>query len=123
MGQALALFKRLDATVPRHEGAGASLGLPAAANAAQAVRSVGADVRAATAWALLCLHNWSSMLHEHRGHYEPGAFDTSKHPPQRTLLADAVMALANEGRFTHPALLSPGWWRREDRILCRARLA
>ena len=92
-------------------------------DAAQSLRVKGADIRAVTAWALLGLHDWSSMLLERRGHYEPGALDTSRDPPRCTLLADTVMALACEGRFTHPALLSPGWWHRDDRVLAAPHLS
>lgn len=91
--------------------------------AAQALRAEGADVRAVTAWALFGLVDWNTMLRERRGHYEPGAFDVRHDPPRPTLLAEAVAALARDGRFAHPALEGPGWWRREDRVHAALRRA
>lgn len=85
-------------------------------NAAQKLRMEGADVRAVTAWAMFGLVDWDSMLRERRNHYEPGVFDASGGLPQPTLLADAVRALATEGRFVHAELLAPGWWQRADRF-------
>ena len=84
--------------------------------AAQGLRSEGADIRAVTAWALFGLVDWDSMLRERRGHYEPGAFNAGQTPPHPTLLADAIANLARHGRFSHPALQEPGWWRRDERI-------
>jgi dTDP-4-dehydrorhamnose reductase len=84
-------------------------------NAANILRADGVDVRAVTAWALLGLVDWDSMLCEQRGRYEPGAFDARHDPPKATPLADAIRALAREGAYNHPALLTPGWWRRDDR--------
>jgi len=92
-------------------------------DAAQALRAEGADVRAVTAWALFGLVDWSTMLRERRGHYEPGAFDARSAPPRPTLLAEAVAGLAKDGNFAHPALLQPGWWRREERIHATLRRA
>ncbi len=85
-------------------------------HAAQSLRADGADIRAVTAWALLGLVDWDSMLCERHGRYEPGALDASDGTPRPTLLAQAVEALARDGDFTHPALLDPGWWQRDDRI-------
>ncbi len=85
-------------------------------HAADRLRGQGADVRAVTAWALMGLVDWSTMLRERRNHYEASTFDARRNPPQKTLLADAVTALARSGHYTHPALRTPGWWRREDRI-------
>jgi dTDP-4-dehydrorhamnose reductase len=84
--------------------------------AAQSLRAEGTDIRAVTAWALLGLIDWDSMLRERRGRYEPGALDVSNGTPRPTLLAQAITALAHKGTFTHPALLGLGWWQRDDRI-------
>ena len=89
--------------------------------AAQALRSEGADIRAVTVWALLGLMDWDSLLRKRRGHYEPGAFDASQKPPRPTLLADAVASLARNGYFSHGALEEPGWWRRSDRVHAKLR--
>lgn len=88
-------------------------------SAAQALRAEGATVHAVTAWALLGLTDWSSMLVHCRNQYEPGAFDVRHDPPQRTPLAEAIASLAQTGAFDHPALHAPGWWRTEDRLLAR----
>ena len=92
-------------------------------HAALALRAEGAMVPAVTAWALLGLRDWDSMLRQQRQHYEPGAFDVRSSPVQLTVLGEAVQALAAEGRFTHPALSTPGWWQRDDRLHHAARTA
>ena len=83
--------------------------------AAKVLQEEGAEVRAVTAWALLGLNDWSTMLRERRDDYEPGAFDAREHPVRATELAAAIASLARNGDFSHPALQSPGWWRRQDR--------
>ncbi len=85
-------------------------------NAALRLRGEGAVIRAVTAWALFGLVDWDSMLRERRGHYEPGAWDARCDPPRGGLLAQAVSSLAQSGRFEHPCLAEPGWWRRQDRF-------
>lgn len=82
--------------------------------AALALRAERVPVVAVTAWALLGLCDWDSLLQLDRQHYEPGAINVRK--PGQTLLGQAIHALAVEGRFTHPALLAPGWWQRDDRM-------
>ena len=89
-------------------------------DAATRLRAEGADIRAVTAWALFGLVDWNSMLRERDGHFEAGAWDTRLSPPAGSLLAQAVSALAREGGFDHPCLDTPGWWRREDRLLAAA---
>ena len=81
--------------------------------AASVLRAEGAEVHAVTAWAL-GLADWDTELRERRNHHEPGAFDIRRSLPRPTLLSDAVTALAQEGQFTHPALLTAGWWQRKD---------
>lgn len=84
---------------------------------AKDARHAGVDVRAVTAWALFGLYDWDSLLTRWEGHYEPGAFDVRVDPPAHTPLAGFIRTLA-EGRIPHhPALNSPGWWRRPARIL------
>ncbi len=85
-------------------------------DAARAVRAEGAQCLAVTAWALFGLVDWDSLLRERHGRVEPGAFDTRVDPPRPTLIAEAVRALAQHGRFEHPSLKQPGWWRRADRV-------
>jgi len=83
--------------------------------AAQALRVEGADIQAVTAWALLGLVDWDTMLVERNGRFEPGALAARKGVPQSALLAEAIASLVSENHFTHPALLSLGWWQRDDR--------
>ncbi len=111
-------------------------------DAADRLRGEGADIRAVTAWALFGLVDWDSMLRERHGHFEAGAWDLRQAPgaldlggsllahpllaaalPAPTLLAEAVTGLARERRFDHPCLDTPGWWRREDRLIAAARRA
>ncbi len=91
--------------------------------AAHALRTEGADIRAVTAWALFGLQDWNSMLRRQAGCYEPGAFDAGALPPRPTLLSKAIGELARHGRFEHPALQGLGWWRRDDRVHARLRRA
>jgi dTDP-4-dehydrorhamnose reductase len=84
-------------------------------NAAHQLRASGQDIRAITVWALFGSVDWSSLLLSRRGDYEPGAFDIRSPKPRRTALAGAAQALAKDGKFAHPVLEAPGWWRRDDR--------
>jgi dTDP-4-dehydrorhamnose reductase len=89
--------------------------LAGAWTAAQELRSGGQDVRAITVWALLGSVDWSSLLVESRGHYEPGAFDIRSPSPRKTAIAAAVRSFAKTGAFSHPVLDGKGWWRRSSR--------
>jgi len=83
---------------------------------AAGLRRDGIDLRAVTVWAVLGSIDWHAMLTRRDGHYECGPFDTRLHArPRRTALANATAALVERGRFEHPVLGSPGWWRREMR--------
>lgn len=84
--------------------------------AAQQARAAGADLRAATVWALVGMVDWRSLLCRDEQCYEPGAFDVRGAVPAPTLLAEATQALALTGRFDHPILGEPGWWARPDRF-------
>ena len=88
-------------------------------DAARLLRAEGADVRAVTVWSLFGAVDWDSLLRCCNGRYEAGAFDARHDPPRPTLLAEAAAALASTGRFDHPALDAPGWWRRDDRLHVR----
>ncbi|MFL5560039.1 MAG: family 1 glycosylhydrolase [Gemmatimonadaceae bacterium] len=85
-------------------------------HAALDARADGADVRAVTAWAAFGAQDWSSLVTELRGDYEPGLFDVRAPRPRPTALARMAHALATRGRFEHPALDGPGWWRQPGRI-------
>ncbi|MDB4883368.1 MAG: dTDP-4-dehydrorhamnose reductase [Gemmatimonadetes bacterium] len=86
-------------------------------DAARGARDAGADVRAVTAWAALGTRDWSSLVTCLEGHYEPGLFDVRAREPRPTALARMAGALATTGRYDHPALGRPGWWRCADRVL------
>jgi dTDP-4-dehydrorhamnose reductase len=86
-------------------------------NAASRLRQQGADLRAVTVWSMFGAVDWCSLLCRREGAYEPGVFDARHYPPRPTLLAPAVRALATEGRYEHPSVAEPGWWRREDRYV------
>ena len=91
-------------------------------NAAQTLRTEGAAVEAVTAWALMGLNDWSSMLVQQRQHYEPGAFDARYDPPRPMLLSHAIRGLAQDGRFSHPGLQAPGWWQALERPAAAVRV-
>ncbi|HEV7704406.1 MAG TPA: family 1 glycosylhydrolase [Gemmatimonadaceae bacterium] len=84
--------------------------------AAVRARHDGIDVRAVTTWALLGSYDWNSLVTREAGYYESGAFDVRGPLPRATALAGMVRALAQEGTFAHPALATPGWWRRGDTV-------
>jgi dTDP-4-dehydrorhamnose reductase len=87
--------------------------------AAHEVRAEGADLRAVTVWALLGSVDWNSLLVRKDGVYEPGCFDVRGARPRPTALARATRSLAVSGRFDHPVLDTPGWWRRPTRFYSR----
>ncbi|MFC0409066.1 family 1 glycosylhydrolase [Roseomonas elaeocarpi] len=85
--------------------------------AAGRLRRDGVDIRAVTAWAMFGAVDWQSLLSKREGAYDAGAFDIRSDPPRPTAVAEAVRAIATEGRDGHPAMALPGWWRRPDRFL------
>ncbi len=76
----------------------------------------GIDVRAVTAWSVFGAHNWDKLLTCDGGCYESGLFDVRSSQPRPTALAQLVKKLVQKQAFNHPALDSPGWWRRPERI-------
>jgi len=80
-------------------------------DAAVHLRTEGVEVRAITAWSLLGSHDWNRLVVEERGDYEPGVFDVRAPSPRPTALARMLRGLATEGRWEHPVLQAPGWWR------------
>ncbi len=83
---------------------------------AQRLRSEGVDIRAVTLWSMFGNVDWRSLLTRNDGHYDPGVFDARSDPPRPTALAAAAKAMAAGELFDHPALSSPGWWRRPNRF-------
>jgi dTDP-4-dehydrorhamnose reductase len=88
-------------------------------DAARSLRSEGADVRAVTVWSLLGAYDWHNLLTRDEGRYEPGVYDlrgASQEAPRPTALARMLRDLAAGRDHEHPALDSPGWWRRLERL-------
>jgi dTDP-4-dehydrorhamnose reductase len=84
---------------------------------AQQLRLEGMDVRAVTAWSLLGAYDWHTLLTRFEGHYEPGVYDLrGGERPRPTALARMLRDLAAGREHDHPALDSPGWWRRLERL-------
>ena len=84
---------------------------------ARSLRRAGVDIQAVTAWSLLGAYDWDSLLTRCDDHYEPGVFEVSIAGLQPTPLAEMLRDLSAQGLHDHPALLSPGWWRRPARLL------
>jgi dTDP-4-dehydrorhamnose reductase len=84
-------------------------------NTAGHLRREGVDLRAVTSWALFGSVDWDSLVTRRRGHYEAGAFDARRAPVRKTMVGEALCAIAAEGHYWHPALEKPGWWKRPDR--------
>jgi len=84
--------------------------------AAEQVRSEGVDLRAVTLWSMLGAVDWRSLITRRDGVYDVGAFDVRGPKPRPTLIAEAAKAMGQGGRFDHPILDVPGWWRRPQRF-------
>lgn len=84
--------------------------------AAERLRGEGHDVRAVTCWAAFGSFDWNSLVTRDTGHYEPGLWDVRSDPPRRTALATLAEQLSAGTPTVHPALESPGWWLRADRV-------
>jgi len=80
-------------------------------------RDSGADIRAVTVWSLLGAFDWDSLLTRCSMNYEPGAFDIRSGIPRPTPLAAMIRDIAHGREHDHPALGTPGWWRRDERLL------
>jgi dTDP-4-dehydrorhamnose reductase len=84
---------------------------------AQAVRDLGADIRAVTVWALLGAYDWDTLLTNHSGRYETGVFDLSiDGTPRPTAMVPLLKALARGEDPDLPFLAGRGWWRRPERF-------
>jgi dTDP-4-dehydrorhamnose reductase len=80
------------------------------------LRGEGIDLRAVTIWSMFGNVDWRFLLTERNGHYDTGAFDARSGTPRPTVIAQAARAYAQGEAFDHPALDSPGWWRRPPRL-------
>jgi dTDP-4-dehydrorhamnose reductase len=85
-------------------------------NAARALRSEGADVRAITPWAMFGSVDWRSLLVLNEDHREHGAFVFDGQQATPTLLASAIKALCQNENWEHSLLQTPGWWRHPSRL-------
>ncbi|MFH7026630.1 MAG: family 1 glycosylhydrolase [Heteroscytonema crispum UTEX LB 1556] len=86
-------------------------------HAAQQLRDEGVDVRAITAWSLLGSYDWNSLVTRFVGNYESGVFDLRSPHPRQTAIAKMVRDLSAGRQPNHPVLDTPGWWRRQERLL------
>jgi dTDP-4-dehydrorhamnose reductase len=84
-------------------------------DAAQSLRSEGADVRAVTAWAAFGTVDWDSLVTHDKGHYEPGLWDVRSPSPRPTALAHLARQLARGSAERHPVAGGHGWWQRPIR--------
>lgn len=84
---------------------------------AQRAKTDGVDVRALTVWSLLGAYDWHCLVTRDEAFYEPGVFDVRHGDPRPTAIARMVADLATHGRYEHPVLAAPGWWRRPDRLI------
>jgi dTDP-4-dehydrorhamnose reductase len=80
------------------------------------LRSEGIDLRAVTIWSMFGNVDWRFLLTQRNGFYDTGAFDARSGSPRPTVIARAAKAYAKGETFDHPALDSPGWWRRPPRL-------
>jgi dTDP-4-dehydrorhamnose reductase len=85
-------------------------------HASVALRAEYVDVRAVTAWAAFGAYDWNSLLTCDHGSYESGIFDLRSFTPRPTALASMIRTIATGNEYDHPALDTPGWWRRLDRL-------
>lgn len=85
-------------------------------NASLALRAEQVDVRAVTAWAAFGAYDWNSLLTCDQGSYESGVFDLRSSTPRPTALARMIRTITTGNEYDHPALDTPGWWRRLDRM-------
>jgi dTDP-4-dehydrorhamnose reductase len=83
---------------------------------ANQLRGEGMDLRAVTVWSMFGNVDWRFLLTERNGFYDTGAFDARSGTPRPTVIAHAAKAYAKGETFDHPALDSPGWWRRPPRL-------
>jgi dTDP-4-dehydrorhamnose reductase len=83
---------------------------------ANQLRGEGMDLRAVTVWSMFGNVDWRFLLTRRNGLYDTGAFDSRSGTPRPTVIAHAAKAYARGEAFDHPALDSPGWWRRPPRL-------
>jgi dTDP-4-dehydrorhamnose reductase len=77
----------------------------------------GIPIEAVTAWALLGSYDWNHLVVSDAGFYEPGIFDVRSGTPRPTGMARLLNALAAKADPKELCTASPGWWRRDTRLL------
>ncbi|HEX4737985.1 MAG TPA: SDR family oxidoreductase [Allosphingosinicella sp.] len=85
-------------------------------NTCRGLREEGIDLRAVTLWSMFGNVDWRFLLTARHGFYDVGVFDVRAEAPRPTVIAQAAKAWAKGEEFDHPALDSPGWWRRPPRL-------
>lgn len=75
------------------------------------------DIRAVTAWSLMGAFDWNSMLVKDARDYETGVFDITNDELRPTAMVKMLQSLSFTGRFHHPLMSNPGWWRRHNPVL------
>ena len=83
---------------------------------ANELRQEGMDLRAVTIWSMFGNVDWRFLLTQKKGFYDTGAFDARGEAPRPTAIAKAAKAYSSGEDYDHPALDSPGWWRRPPRL-------
>lgn len=83
--------------------------------AAQSVRSAGADVRAVTVWSAFGAVGWNNLVTRESGEYEPGAYDVRAPEPRPTALVELAQALTR-GQAADALSSGAGWWRHLTRL-------
>lgn len=89
-------------------------------NAALRLKNEGVDFRAITAWSILGSYDWNSLLQVQNKWYESGVYDLRSGVPRPTALAHLIKDIHLKGYSSHPLLETPGWWKRDIRILHNA---
>ncbi len=89
-------------------------------NTALQLKNEGIDFRAITAWSILGSYDWNSLLQVQNKWYESGVYDLRPGAPRPTALAHLIKDINSSGYADHPLLETPGWWKRDIRILYNA---
>ncbi len=84
---------------------------------AERARSIGARVKAVTAWALLGPYGWDRLVTRGPCSYEPGAFQVEDGQLVETPYAGFLRAVAQGS----PQVVDGGWWRADERLLYEER--
>jgi dTDP-4-dehydrorhamnose reductase len=87
--------------------------------AAQHLNTLGADIQAVTAWALLGSFDWNSLLVRNDNIYELGVFDIRSGSPKPTPLAEMLRELADGRPPSSPWIDELAWWQKPERIFYR----